>query len=67
MSRRMLVECDVLSCICIPVEEEVMIPVRELSFCGDFSGDEKRPSKGSIPCSSRTPASFNVIPVFLRN
>ena len=36
-----------------------------LRFAGDFSGEEKIPSMGSRPCSSRIPVSLRVIPVFL--
>lgn len=39
-----------------------------LGFCGElrgFSGEEKIPSMGAMPCSSRNPVSFKVIPVFL--
>jgi hypothetical protein len=32
---------------------------------GDFSGDEKMPEMGSRPCSSYTPLSASVMPVFL--
>lgn len=42
-------------------------PVRfDVRLGGDFSGDEKMPEMGSRPCSSRTPLSSSVIPVFLR-
>ena len=34
---------------------------------GDFSGDEKMPEIGSRPCSSYTPLSASVMPVFLCN
>lgn len=36
------------------------------SLSGDFAGDEKMPSRGSRPCSSRTPLSWSVIPVLLQ-
>ena len=36
--------------------------------CTEIAGDdEKMPDTGSKPCSSLTPVSFNVIPVFLIN
>ena len=43
----------------------VAFPATPLRLSGDFSGDEKMPSMGSRPCSSRIPVSFNVTPVFL--
>jgi hypothetical protein len=52
----------VLSCISID-SDAVTVPPR---FGGDFSGEEKMPEIGSKPCSSYTPRSASVMPVFLR-
>lgn len=50
----------VLSCNSIALELEVPA----VRFGGE-AGDEKMPAMGSMPCSSRTPVSFNTIPVLL--
>lgn len=58
----------VLSTISMSSEVVIVTSTRReplLRFSGDFSGEEKTPSSGSIPCSSRKPVSFSVIPVFL--
>lgn len=49
---------------CISEDVSVVFPFTMTFFGGAFSGDEKMPSKSSIPCSSRA---FwgNVMPVFL--
>lgn len=47
-----------------PTEESFSVSSKPFNLTGDFSGDEKRPSTSSIPCSSRRP-SFNEIPVRL--
>jgi hypothetical protein len=52
----------VLSCISID-SDAVTVPPR---LGGDFSGEEKMPEIGSRPCSSYTPRSASVIPVFLQ-
>ena len=52
---------DILSWISID-SDAVTVP---LCLGGDFSGDEKMPEIGSKPCSSYTPRSARVIPVFL--
>jgi hypothetical protein len=52
----------VLSCISID-SDAVTVPPR---LGGDFSGEEKMPEIGSKPCSSYTPRSASVMPVFLR-
>jgi hypothetical protein len=53
----------VLSCISID-SDAVTVPLR---FGGDFSGEENMPERGSKPCSSYTPLSVSVMPVFLRS
>lgn len=55
--------CYVLSCISID-SDAVTVPLR---FGGDFSGEENMPEMGSRPCSSYTPLSVSVIPVFLHS
>lgn len=52
---------DSLSCKSIAFELEV-----PCALLGGEAGDEKMPLMGSIPCSSRTPVSFKVMPVFLQ-
>ena len=43
----------------------VWLALLRLRVDGGFSGEEKMPSMGSIPCSSRTPLSLSTIPVLL--
>jgi hypothetical protein len=49
---------------CTSIDSDAVIV--SLRFGGDFSGDEKMPEIGSRPCSSYTPRSASVMPVFLR-
>lgn len=49
-----------LSCKCISSLVRVRSPLR----CGE-TGEEKTPSTGSMPCSSRMPKSGSVMPVLL--
>lgn len=44
----------------------VWLPLLRLRAEAGFSGDEKMPSMGSMPCSSRMPLSCSTMPVFLR-
>jgi hypothetical protein len=60
--RKFLTPFDyVLSCMSMDSDAVAVSP----RFGGDFSGDEKMPEMGSRPCSSYTPRSASVIPVFL--
>lgn len=48
-------------------EDVVVSLLLRLTLVGiGFSGEEKMPSIGSSPCSSRMPLSRSMIPVFLR-
>ena len=56
---------DICALSCISIEPD---PVASFPCLGgDLSGDEKMPEIGSRPCSSYTPLSASVMPVFLRN
>lgn len=57
---------NILSATSIASEEpKVPLLFRPVRFVDCFSGDEKIPSVGSKPCSSRIPVSFKVTPVLL--
>jgi hypothetical protein len=53
----------VLSCMSMDSDAVTVTVLPRLG--GDFSGDEKMPEMGSRPCSSYTPRSVSVMPVFL--
>lgn len=54
------IRVNLLSCSSIAFELDV-----PCACFGGEAGEEKMPDTGSKPCSSRTPVSCNVIPVFL--
>jgi hypothetical protein len=56
---------DICALSCISIEPDPVASSPRLG--GDLSGDEKIPEIGSRPCSSYTPLSASVMPVFLRN